>query len=89
MSMYNYQGIPEYLLRAQGSETRLSTELASGTDGVEHGSDAGSTASDDENSGEYEFGDDILTLKNFHFISAMFSDTSFKVHRLVQTAARV
>ncbi|KAM0703892.1 hypothetical protein Q7P35_008898 [Cladosporium inversicolor] len=89
MSMYNYQGMPEYLLRARGSDERLSTRLASNSDSVERDSDASSSASDDQDFEEEEFGDDILTLENFRFISTMFSDKSFEMHRLVQLAARV
>jgi tetratricopeptide (TPR) repeat protein len=89
MSMYNYQGIPEYLLRTRGSDSRLDTRLVSRSDGLERDSGANSSASDDEDSEEDEFGDDILTLENFHFISTTFSNTTFEMHRLVQLAARV
>lgn len=89
MCMYNYQGIPEYLLRTRGSDIRHSIRLASGPDGLEHGSDASSSASDDADIEEDEFEDDILTLENFHFISTTFSNTAFEMHRLVQLAARV
>ena len=89
MSMYNYQGIPEYLLRVGGGDTRPGTKLASDPDGVERDSDASSSASEDEDSEEDDFGDDILTLESFHFISTMFSNRSFEMDRLVQLAARV
>jgi tetratricopeptide (TPR) repeat protein len=89
MSMYNYQGIPEYLLRVGGGDTRPGTTLASDPDSVERDSDASSSASEDEDSEEDDFGDDILTLESFHFISTMFSNRSFEMHRLVQLSARV
>jgi tetratricopeptide (TPR) repeat protein len=89
MSMYNYQGIPEYLLRPGGSDKMPSPGLASGQDGIERDSVASSSASEDEDSEEDEFGDDILTLENFHLISTMFPNTSFEMHRLVQLATRV
>ncbi|GAB7336639.1 hypothetical protein MBLNU13_g10326t2 [Cladosporium sp. NU13] len=89
MSMYNYQGIPEYLLRTGVSATRAGTRPASGPNIVEHDSDVSSSASDSEEDEEDEFEDDILTLENFHFISTMFSNTAFEMHRLVQLAARV
>jgi len=88
MSMYNYQGIPKYLLWTRGSDTRPDTELASVSGSVERDGDASSSASDDEDSEEDEFEDDILTLKDFHFISTTSSDTAFEMLRLVQLAAR-
>jgi len=88
MSMYNYQGIPKYLLWTRGSDTRPDTELASVSGSVERDGDASSSASDDEDSEEDEFEDDVLTLKDFHFISTTSSDTAFEMHRLVQLAAR-
>jgi len=92
MSMYNYQGIPEYLLGARESDTRQSKRPVSGPDDVQHDSDARSSASDDEDFEDFEedeFEDDVLTLINFHFISTTFSNTAFVMHRLVQLAARV
>jgi tetratricopeptide (TPR) repeat protein len=89
MSMYNYQGIPEYLLRTGVSATRAGTRPASGPNIVERDGYMSSSGSDDEDSDEDDFGDDILTLENFHFISAMFSNTAFEMHRLVQLAAHV
>jgi tetratricopeptide (TPR) repeat protein len=89
MSMYNYQGIPEYLLRTQVSVTKPGARPASGPDVVERDSDASSSVSDDEDAKGEDFGDDILTLENFHFISTTSSNTTFEMHRLVQLAARV
>ncbi|GAB7336775.1 hypothetical protein MBLNU13_g10865t1, partial [Cladosporium sp. NU13] len=89
MSMYNYQSIPEYLLKAGGGNKRPSTRLASGQDDVQRDSDASSSASDDKDFEDDEYEDDILTLENFHFISTTLSNTGFEMHRLVQLAARV
>jgi tetratricopeptide (TPR) repeat protein len=92
MSMYNYQGIPEYLLRIGESTTRADTRPATGPNIVERDSHVSSSASDSEDSEDSEeddFEDDILTLENYHFISTMSSNTAFEMHRLVQLAARV
>jgi tetratricopeptide (TPR) repeat protein len=89
MSMYNYQSIPEYLLKARGGNERPDTRLASGQDDVQRDSDESSSASDDEDFEDDEYEDDILTLENFHFISTTLSNTAFEMHRLVQLAARV
>jgi tetratricopeptide (TPR) repeat protein len=89
MSMYNYQGIPEYLLKARGSGVRPGARLTSSFDSAERDSGASSSASDDEGSEADDFEDDILMLENFHFISTTFSNTAFEMHRLVQLAARV
>jgi len=89
MSMYDHQGIPEYLLRTGASATRAGTRSTSGPGIVEHDSNANPSASDDKDSEEDDFEDDILTLENFHFISTMFSNKAFEMHRLVQLAARV
>jgi hypothetical protein len=89
MSMYNYQGIPEYLLKARGSGVRPGARATSNFDGAERDSGASSSASDDEGSEANDFEDDILMLENFHFISTTFLNTAFEMHRLVQLAARV
>jgi tetratricopeptide (TPR) repeat protein len=89
MSMYNYQGIPEYLLKARGSGVRPGARATSNFDGAERDSGASSSASADEGSEADDFEDDILMLENFHFISTTFLNTAFEMHRLVQLAARV
>jgi hypothetical protein len=83
ISMYNNQGIPEYLVRTGVSAVRASTRPASGLNVAEHDSDMSSSASNSEDSEEDDFEDDILTLENFHFISTMFSSTAFEMYRLV------
>jgi tetratricopeptide (TPR) repeat protein len=89
MSMYNYQGIPEYLLKARGSDVRPGARFTSNLDGAECDDSASSNTSDDEGSEAADFEDDILMLENFHFISTTFSNTAFEMHRLVQLAPRV
>lgn len=84
MSMYNYEGIPDYLF---GRRPR--TGLASGSDGIERGSDTSSSASEDEDFEEDDFEVDILTLSDFHSISILSSRTSFETHRLIRLAAHV
>jgi tetratricopeptide (TPR) repeat protein len=85
MSMYNYQGIPEYLLKAEKLITSPGLRLASGPSRIERDSDTISSLSDDE----FDFDDDVLTLENFHLISTHSSNASFEMHRLVQLAARI
>ncbi|GAB7332859.1 hypothetical protein MBLNU13_g04577t2 [Cladosporium sp. NU13] len=70
MSMYNYQGIPEYLIKAGGCDTRAGVRLRSSLPSVERDIDASSSSSrsDDEDSEADDFNDDILMLENFHFI---------------------
>jgi tetratricopeptide (TPR) repeat protein len=89
MSMYNYQGIPEYLLKVRRSGVRPGARATSNFDGAERDSGASSSASDDEDSEADDFEDDILMLENFHFISTTFLNTAFEMHRLLQLAARV
>ena len=84
MSMYNYQGIPEFLLKVRDGDTRSNAVLAFGLDRVDSDCDGSSTASETDS-----FDDDILTLENFHFIRTMFTGTSFEMHRLVRLATRV
>ena len=91
MSMYKYQGIPEYLVKAEIHDTRAGARLRSSLCGVEQDSDASSSSSpsDDEDSEADNFEDDVLMLENFYFISTMLSGTGFQMHRVIQLAARV
>jgi hypothetical protein len=89
MSVYHYQGIPEYLLRTGSSAIRAGARFASVPYIVERDSDVSSSGPDDEDFEEDDFEDDILTLENFHLISTTSSNTSFEMHRLVQLAARI
>ncbi|KAI7592944.1 hypothetical protein KC316_g2029 [Hortaea werneckii] len=89
MSMYNYQGIPEYLLRTRGSGTKPSARPPLGPNDARSDIDESPSASDDEDLEEDEFRDDISTLENFLFISTTFSNVAFEMHPLLQLAARV
>ncbi|KAI7287853.1 hypothetical protein KC343_g110 [Hortaea werneckii] len=89
MSMYNYQGIPEYLVRTKGSGTKPSARTPLGPNDARSDIDASPSASDDEDLEEDEFRDDISTLENFLFISTTFSNVAFEMHPLLQLAARV
>ncbi|KAI6826751.1 hypothetical protein KC340_g13820 [Hortaea werneckii] len=89
MSMYNYQGIPEYLLRTRGSGTKPSARPPLGPNDARSDIDESLSASDDEDLEEDEFRDDISTLENFLFISTPFSNVAFEMHPLLQLAARV
>ncbi|RMY55238.1 hypothetical protein D0865_04290 [Hortaea werneckii] len=90
MSMYNYQGIPEYLLfRTRGTGTKPSAKPPLGPNDAWSDIDESPSASDDEDLEEDEFRDDISTLENFLFISTTFSNVAFEMHPLVQLAARV
>ncbi|KAI7340589.1 hypothetical protein KC354_g17189 [Hortaea werneckii] len=88
MSMYNYQGIPEYLLRTRGSGTKPSARPPLGPNDARSDIDESPSASDDEDLEEIEFRDDISTLENFLFISTTFSNVAFEMHPLLQLAAR-
>ncbi|KAI6824977.1 hypothetical protein KC332_g6204 [Hortaea werneckii] len=89
MSMYNYQGIPENLLRTRRSGTKPSARPPLGPNDARSDIDESPSASDDEDLEEDEFRDDISTLENFLFISTTFSNVAFEMHPLLQLAARV
>ncbi|KAH7096020.1 hypothetical protein FB567DRAFT_430684 [Paraphoma chrysanthemicola] len=76
MSFFDRQGIPEALLQ------RLRDH-----DNDERDSDAEDDASQSSAS-EEEFEHDVVTLRNFHFISVDPTGTSFEMHALVQLATR-
>jgi hypothetical protein len=93
MSFFDRQGIPEALLRNQseytsgkGSENGSESESrkAEGGDGRE--SDDEETALDW--SGDEEFKNDVLILRNYSFISVNVDATTFEMHGLVQLATR-
>ena len=85
MSFFDRQGIPEALIRNR-SGTRNGHEnlRANGGNSGESGDeDSVSEASVDDG-----FEDDILTLRNYSFISLSTGATTFEMHRLVQLATR-
>jgi hypothetical protein len=82
MSFFDRQGIPEALVRR--IETGQSREDLGGADAdTEEDSDE-----DSESTGDDGFEDDILTLRNYSFISVNADKTTFEMHRLVQIAMR-
>ena len=85
MSFFDRQGIPETLLRGQGG-TRNRCE-SSGTDCENNDeSDGGDSALDASIDDGFE--DDILTLRNYSFISLTTDIATFEMHGLVQLATR-
>lgn len=85
MSFFDRQGIPEDLLRNQGE-----VENRSGNLGKDGGVDEGNGNEDNvsESSVDDKFEDDILTLRNYSFISVNSDATTFEMHRLVQLATQ-
>jgi tetratricopeptide (TPR) repeat protein len=87
MSFFDRQGIPEALVRNQSehkSGRGSGSRKAEGGDGGE--SDDEETASDW--SGDEEFENDVLILRNYSFISVNVDVTTFEMHGLVQLAMR-
>ena len=85
MSFFDRQGIPEALLRDQGGTRNRCESL--GADGENNeesdGEDSALDASVDDG-----FEDDILTLRNYSFISLTTDAIMFEMHGLVQLATR-
>jgi Tetratricopeptide repeat len=85
MSFFDRQGIPEALIRNQsGTGNRHGKLDADGGNGGE--SDAEDSVSEAGVNDEFE--DDILTLRNYSFISLTTDVTTFEMHGLVQLATR-
>jgi tetratricopeptide (TPR) repeat protein len=86
MSLFDRQGIPQTLLQSrteQGDSQR--GQRGRGDDDLgSRGDDKASQSSANED----EFEDDVLTLRNFCFISVDTDGTSFEMHALVQLATR-
>src|SRR5947207_12679858 len=85
MSFFDRQGIPEALLQNR-------TEQGNARQG-QRGRTRSDNADDDEDSElqssvNDEFEDDVLTLRNFSFISISADITTFEMHRLVQLSLR-
>jgi hypothetical protein len=100
MSFCDRQGIPASLLRGQEEETKRRQEQDKGPkqgyadcgdgDGESGGDCNGGDGDDDDGSSDDNhndgFGDDIMTLRNFSFISTNGDGKTFEMHRLVQLA---
>ncbi|KAG9196760.1 hypothetical protein G6514_005522, partial [Epicoccum nigrum] len=93
MSFFDWQGIPEDLLRRRGrqegdddrDQQGPTTEAANSDDEVEDDASQSSTSVESE---EDTFEDDVVVLRNFCFISDETGGTSFEMHALVQLATR-
>ncbi|KAF1975419.1 putative kinesin [Bimuria novae-zelandiae CBS 107.79] len=86
MSFFDRQGIPEDLLRPRTKRQEAQTNQ---TEKVEDNGD--SDLEDDisqSSAGDDEFGDDVVVLRNFYFISTDASGAVFEMHALVQLAMR-
>jgi tetratricopeptide (TPR) repeat protein len=85
MSFFDRQGIPETLIRNQGGTgNRHKGEEAINTDGENSDSD-NSMLEASVNDG---FEEDVLTLRDYSFITLTTDATTFDMHRLVQLATR-
>lgn len=75
MSFFDRQGIPESLIQHQPKTNYTSSSelLNDSSDGETSGSDIGP-----------DFKDDIMTLRDYSFISVNENSTFFTIHRLVQ-----
>ncbi|KAJ5112223.1 hypothetical protein N7532_000268 [Penicillium argentinense] len=79
MSFFDRQGIPESVIRRQPPASCTSrTELF----------DDSSDGETSESDGSTEFENDVITLRNYSFISVNENGTSFAMHRLVQLTTR-
>jgi hypothetical protein len=84
MSFFDRQGIPEALVRrVEMGQSREDIGVASVDEDNVRGKDSTS-----ESTGDDEFEDDILTLRNYSFISVNADGTTFEIHGLVQLAMR-
>jgi hypothetical protein len=85
MSFFDRQGIPQALVQIR-IETGQSRGNLGGAD--EDGEKDNDKDSISESIGDDGFEDDILTLRNYSFISVNADKTTFEMHRLVQLATR-
>ncbi len=83
MSLFDWQGIPESLLRIQYGHSNIDPSLeALG----EHSNESGNEDEVSEGDVDDRFEEDLLTLRDYSFVSI--DTTSFEMHRLVQLATR-
>jgi tetratricopeptide (TPR) repeat protein len=87
MSFFDRQGIPEALLQTRASQRGAQRDQKERKHDVWE-SDEEDNASQ-SSTGEDQFEDDIVALRNFCFISVNTSGTSFEMHALVQLATRM
>ena len=82
MSFFDRQGIPEVLLRNRPAK-ESSSENLDGPDGNPDDEDSAS-----ESGCKDEFEEDVLTLRNYSFITVNADATTFEMHGLVQLSMR-
>jgi tetratricopeptide (TPR) repeat protein len=85
MSFFDRQGIPEILVR---DRTKMGHNYENQGDGRDSDKKDDDEKSVSESSGDGEFEDDVLTLRNYLFISANVDKITFEMHGLVQLATR-
>ncbi|KAJ5451405.1 hypothetical protein N7491_000587 [Penicillium cf. griseofulvum] len=86
MSFFDWQGIPEDLLRVQGIEKTYET-IGSSEENVDSSSEE-DTDSSSECHLDDEFESDITTLRDYSFIATSENSSVFTMHRLVQLTVR-
>ncbi|KAF2464492.1 TPR-like protein [Lindgomyces ingoldianus] len=94
MSFFDRQGIPEDLIRNRNeqsdSQENQGDHDSDALEDINTGEDSDDNSADDNRSkdGDDKFEDDILTLRDYSFISITGSGSSFEMHGLVQLATR-
>jgi hypothetical protein len=84
MSFFDRQGIPETVLRNRTEQQSVGIyQNEPDADAGDHDEDSSSQSSCSD-----EFEEDIMTLRNYSFITLNTDGASFKMHRLVQLAMR-
>jgi len=85
MSFFDWQGIPEALVRGQSRTVNRHGGVGAISAG---GENSDSDNSESEASVDDGFEEDILTLRSYLFIALTTDKTTFDMHRLVQLATR-
>ena len=85
MSFFDRQGIPEALIRSRRKHGEA--QRSQRADDVDRDSDEDDTSQ--SSAGDDAFENDLMTLRNFCFISVDTNGTSFEMHALVQLATRM
>ena len=92
MSFFDWQGIPETLPRSRGEQRNSRRDQKGSDDDNYTNIDAGNSDDDEDDTSQSSvsdrFEDDILTLRNYSFISINTDGTTFEMHGLVQLATR-
>jgi len=92
MSFFDRQGIPEALLRSRDEQRNSRPDQKENNDNNYANIDASYINDDEDNASQSSvsdgFKDDVLTLRNYSFISVNTDGTTFEMHGLVQLATR-